>query len=107
MDPKKLKIREVDWKRKNMGIDMICNEFKKSLKQTEVSEDSENRHNINSIIMLGIRDGKSKLEVLLELSSKPEYQKYNQYFRQWIDDQYAKKTEIQGREQKEDEQERD
>lgn len=107
MDPKKLKIREIDWKRKNMGIDMICNEFKKSLKQTEVSEDSENRHNINSIIMLGIRDGKSKLEVLLELSSKPEYQKYNQYFRQWIDDQYAKKTEIQGREQKEDEQERD
>ena len=51
MDPKKLKIREIDWKRKNMGIDMICNEFKKSLKQTEVSEDSENRHNINSIIM--------------------------------------------------------
>lgn len=62
---------------------------------------------INGVIETGIKNGKSKLEILLELSSNPRYQKYNQYFRQWINAQYAKKAEIQGKGQKEDEQERD
>ena len=41
------------------------------------------------------------------LSSNPKYQKYKQYFRKWINDQYAKKEEIQKRGKREDEQERD
>lgn len=61
----------------------------------------------NGVIETGIKNGKSKLEILLELSSNPRYQQYKQYFRKWINDQYAKKAEIQGKGQKEDEQERD
>ena len=36
------------------------------------------------------------------LSSNPKYQKYKQYFRKWINDQYAKKEEIQKRGKRED-----
>lgn len=97
-------------KRMLIGRTFSINEAMKGAKRPvkeKVNDDSIIRKNINNDITAGIASGKSKLAVLLELSSKPEYQKYNQYFRQWIDDQYAKKTEIQGREQKEDEQERD
>ena len=108
MNPEKA--RDVK-KRMLIGRTFSINEAMKGAKRPikeKVNDDSIiSREIINGVIETGIKEGKNKLEILIELSSNPRYQKYNQYFRQWINDQYAKKAEIQGRGQKEDEQERD
>lgn len=76
-------------------------------KPLEETEDTKIRREINKIISTGILRKKTRLEILIELGSNPKYQKYKQYFRKWINDQYAKKEEIQKRGKREDEQERD
>ena len=91
---------------KTMSIDEAMRGTRRPVKEKVYDNSIISKEIINGVIETGIKNGKSKLEILLELSSNPRYQQYKQYFRQWINDQYAKKAEIQGKGQKEDEQER-
>ena len=59
-------------------------------KPHEETEDTKIRREINKIISTGILSKKTRLEILIELGSNPKYQKYNSYFKIWINEQDQK-----------------
>ena len=93
------------WLGRKISIEQAS--FTKKEEPAEKSPDTKIRQEISSIIRKGILNGKNKLEILLELSSKPEYQKYKQYFKKWINAQYEKNYSYEAKGKVENEPERD
>lgn len=75
-------------------------------KANELSKDSLTRQEIYNIIENDLKNGKTRLEILIKLTQNPEYKKYNKYFKSWIDHRYTKHIE-KNKGKSQDEYERD
>ena len=71
-------------------------------KSKNVSEDTKLRFEIQKRIQLQVEEGKSILEIVQDLNSVEEYQKYSVYFPTWISDKMIKMQKKQSRDNKEE-----
>lgn len=81
-------------KYRGYNVEQCVNQSKeRSFKEKLIYEDGKVRGQIHITIINMLRDGKSKLEILLALQSKNEYKKFAPYFKTWINSAYNKQHE--------------